>query len=527
MSLEKEHAHSMEAMTQSNLSDATKQQTHVKNDDGFADLLVNKSHSLHVRFSRRNLINAVTSTMLSAVLERLLEADADAATAQSILQRQNVKPAADSTFTVTEFAEKLLYDGDRRADIYLERVLRERDPATALQALGRASARLLSRGVLEGQVQQIGEGILDDLEDAKSLGSHLVVLRQIIEELNQLIAAINARRETCSNQRTIFQTRLNSDSSNAVPHQPAPESKWWQPLQQQFTNIQQRFNRSNASSNVSTAPRRSRAVEKQLLETELQLRALDAELSVLMNLVAFLNREITVDEIAIDTLRLELQKAPNTAQGFERSRDYGIAGGEMLLNDAALTQAILPYVYGNNDTGVASQISILSERCRDSISNAQGIVTSTVMAEIEQLVREVVNEQLKEVTISDALAALHRSDENFQPKLREAFRLTASIDFLATGYENYLDPQSFVAVSYALSASPRSNNELNDLLGNILTTLQLDANTLHDVTDEECLHLDIEYFSLPLRALRFFEGSKEIFDMIKDDPKYCVHPDLH
>lgn len=527
MSLEKEHAHSKEAMTLSNLSDASKQYTHVKKDDGFADLLVNKSHSLHVRFSRRNLINAVTSTMLRAVLERLLEEDADAPTTQSILQRQNVKPASDSTFTVTEFAENLLYDGDRRADIYLERVLRERDLATALQALGRASARLLSRGVLEEQVQRIGEGILDDLDDAKSLGSHLIVLRQIVEELNQSIAAINARRETCSNQRTILQTRHNAGSANAAPNQSAPKSKWWQPLQQQFNNIQQRFNRPNASSNVSTMPIRARAVEKQLLETELRLRALDAELSVLVSVATLLNREITVDEAAIDTLRTELQKAANAAQEFEGFRDYSVAGGEMLLNDAALTEAVTNDVFGDNDARIASQITILSERCRVLIANAQGIVTPSVMTEMQQIVRVVVSELLKGLTISDVLAALHRSDENFQNKLREAFRITASMDFLAIGYENYLGLQKFISANYALSTSSFSNNETKSTLDRIFDALQIEVTTSHDISDIECLRFHVNYFSIPLTALRFFEAAKPAFEDAKEDARFKVHPDLY
>lgn len=526
MSLENEPAHSKEAMTSSILSDASKQHTHVRKDDGFADLLVTKSHSLHVRFSLRNLINAVTSTMLMAVFERLLEEDADVPTAQFILQRQNVKPASDSTFTVTEFAEKLMYDGDRRVDIYLERVLRERDLATALQALGRASARLLSRGVLEGQIQRIGEGILDDLDDAKSLGSHLIVLREIVEELNQSIAAINTRRESCSSQRAFLQTRLSEDSSNAAQNQSAPKSKWWQPLQQQFSNIQKRFNRPKASSNVSTMPRRARAGEKQLLETELRLRSLDAELSVLVSLVTFLNREITVDEAAIDTLRAELQKISNSAQEFEGFRDYSVAGGEMLLNDGVLTEAVTSYTFGDG-ADIASQITILSERCGDLIAKAQGEVTPSVLTDMQQIVREVVSELLNRLTISDVIAALHRSDENFQNKLREAFRITASMDFLAVGYENYLGLQKFISASYALSTAPLSNNETKSVLDHIFDTLQIEVATSHDISDIESLRFHVNYFSIPLTALQFFEASKPAFENVKEDARFNIHPDLY
>jgi len=499
------------------------------NSDYMGDLLVNKSQSFCIRFRRENLITAVTYNVLASVFELLIAQDMNAPSTQAILQRQRIIPATDATFTVTARGEQLLYDGGRRADDYLLRVLRGRDLETARRELGRVASQLLSQERLLDEARQIGEGLLDDLEDAGSIGSHIESLGYIVEELTHLLAAVSTKVSDCSSRRTTLQNRLNANNaSTAAQQQPAtPESGRLQWLRQKFDNLKHQFNSQATSATVVPPSRPSHVAEKELLKVELELRALNAELILLGEVVADLNREIMVDENTLSVLRDEQQKALTAAHEAEGTRDYGIAGGEMLLNDSSLTKATMDYMFGSSNAGCANQILLHKEQCRTIVASAQGVITSTVLAEMQQIIHDAICDRLKDFTIADAIASLHSFDENFQSKVRNAFKMTASLGFLETGYENYLDLQRFISVSYASSALPSSNTAIKAMLDDVFSVLNLEADTKFDRADTEGLRLQIAYFSIPLKAFRFYGESCGLFESVQNDARFCIHPDLY
>lgn len=492
--------------------------------DYLGDLLVNHSRSLHIRFSRERLTDAVTYRMLAAVLGRLIEPDDDAPNIQSVLQSQKVMPAADARFTVTEFGEKLLYERNSsvRADVPLEKVFLRRGIEVARQALGKAAMQLLSDENLTRKAQEIGEGILDALNEVNSFHTHLECLRSIVEELSGLNTAISARVSNCSRRTAMVQSRLSAGTPAGEQANKPTKLGRWERLREQFEEVKERLNPRSEPDRDEPAIRPARAAEKELLGLELEMRALRAESTVLGQIVVYLNREIAVDENSLRVMDDERQKLLIAASGTEITREYGIAGGEMLLNSSSLSEAVMNHIFVGSSEACANQVVRLRGQVKPVLDDAQGDVTSGVVAEMQQIVREEVYDRLKNLTVTDAIAALHLHDRNFHGKVREAFRMTASLDFLAAGYENYLDLQKFVSVSY-----PNSNKVACDLFNELFRTLQLEAETRHDPADAECLRLHIEYFAVPLRSFRFYDESHTLFESEQNNPSFRIHPELH
>jgi hypothetical protein len=267
-------------------------------------------------------------------------------------------------------------------------------------------------------------------------------------------------------------------------------------------------------------------VQSAILEAELDL------LGVLSNLI---EGEIEADGEALAVLEAEQNKAVREKEEAEKRREYGIAAGEMLLNDSRLTQAAIEYLwdYRENeikDAALRNISSVFAEKHdgKTLLAASACVVSQNLLADLRALIGVLVQGRMRSFTITDALVALDQIQGlNIGQRLSEALKQVASLSLLAPSYENVLNIQTFASLVYAPSALPKTNKAFERLLSEALKPLNLNLDRQGDHIDSETLLFYCEFFAVPLSAFAFFDEWGEEFDKVKTEAKLNPHPDLH
>jgi hypothetical protein len=277
------------------------------------------------------------------------------------------------------------------------------------------------------------------------------------------------------------------------------------------------------------------SLEQEALTAQIKAAALGVEREVLNNLLELISQYIQAETEAAALFSDAARKSANFARTAETTRAYGFAAGEILLNGEPLTKAAAQYIFGDeSDANLAT--FVLANYLKDKpdaeilgeLARLELLEMNAVIEQVNVVCRRLVEEKTVDFTITDALAALlTHGQADIKNKLIEAFRATASADFLSSRYKGYLEVKTYAAASLAPSRFNDSNRLVQDLLAEIKKSIRLKFDTKPNRRDSERLLFYCEFFNVPLDAFRFYDNHSKDFEKVKNHPRYNPHPDIH
>lgn len=490
--------------------------------DNLDYLLLNVPSLLQVRISRRNLTEAVICEVKAALASTLIEPSKEIAEVVSnIVFKHGLDRTMNASFGVTRLGDSLMFDEHGyNARQFIEAAYEKAGLENALTRIDALRSRYLGRPRLEDQATNLAQAMLDDLDAVDSFGSHLECLRRITDWLAEMVTLVDQQITFITHRKTDLESRLRSN--NAPQRQSSRRLPVLGRLRDRFNEIKERYQQETSGANV---------LEVELLRVTLRLTVLEAEKLIVEEIARLLTSETQIDENALVVLRDQQGKALEEARRYEWVRDYGIAAGEMLLNSRTLTGAAINYLwdeeYQNLSRIILSQYAAAHEM-ESLVTATGGVLTPEVWAEIEGIIRTLVEEKLAAFTVTDALVALQRYGAfDMQGKLRAAIKKTASLDFLAHHYADHLDLQTFASITYPPSPLPQSDFALRRMLDEAIKTVNLNIAIETDSTDVECLRFYCERFCVPASAFAFYADTHDAFEQVRHEARFNPHPELN
>lgn len=460
--------------------------------------------------------------------------------ARAVLQRTGIVAQAGQDFGATSAVSEWLTDASGH---HIFEAIRR-----AHRRVGFGNARSIvaawreqTRRDIAARAAAMTDEILTELDRARTLGNHSRVVSEIIGVLNSVRQTIEDASANSTNYFNDLENRLQNARNSAQratrPSSVRPTVIRWNDFRGHYYNLRARFFGSNQATAIpqNTASGTFDILERELLTAQLNLAALETEQSLVVEIIALLEEERCVDEDASVLFAEAENEARRTARQMETTRQYGLAGGELLLNGEDLTAATMNCLFGSNahDTEEDSISIVVLSRFAESLQSAdwlriiasrQTSEISTTVSELSAICRQLTVEKMRGFTIADALSALLQNGvENWHAKLTATFRGTLTPKFLAANYDKFLDLQIFAAVVYAPGALPESSERLRSALAMIKQDIGLNFDVKLDGSADDRLLFYCEYFCVPLEALCFYDESRSEFESVKNLPKFNPH----
>ncbi len=500
---------------------------------------LNYSTSLTVRAGLPSLGAAVGQTLLGRVLRFLSQPTGGAsAFAENALRRARaVESQAAQNFGVTEMSgEWLLDESGHHLVEALEREFNMRGLHAAQRTLESWQAQNLEQAPARAE-ERVRE-ILAELDGVKTLRDHADCLDEITHRLQRTQSAIESDARATGERHRRLTEYLQNNSAAQVSSAPvaasAPASRP-KLFTKGYRRVMGYFGYAKGAADATAPGARSSfaRLERETLNAGLELAALAAETAVVSEMAELLRQERVTDGELLTLFAGAEGDAARGVRRMEDSRDYGLAAGELLLNGESLTGATVRHLFGDDEEVIAAVFGRFVElrRAESVVSEIANLQTNEINSLVEDLLtacRQLVAEKMEGFTIADALAALLSEGQvDWHAKLDAAFKATAATNFLTPSYAKYLDPQIFAAVTYAPSRLPQNNERLRASLESIRQSTHIDFDIKTDALSREQMLFYCEFFCLPLESFRFYDEGWKDFELVKDQPKYNPHPDIH
>ncbi len=507
----------------------TGRQAGVEAHDVTGQLLVNIRRDFQVRFSRDALATSVSAELFERVLSELIgEIPGSQEEVRSILDRVGLAPVGGNSFSLTVFGENSLVDEQgNHVFRFVDQEYRRSGIDAALQRINSLRQRYFNQEWVVDRATEIVQAILDDLNSSRTIGTHTVGLQGIREELCELAERARDQVSTNMQNRSGLEQRLTASREAARQQGQQQQQRSAGKIRDLYGRIRQGANSPRPPENTSTF------LEVELLRSSMRGLALDGEVAVCDEVINLLDEEIRIDETSTDVLRAARQAVRDEKQRAEWTRDYGMAGGELLLNSDALTEATSRYLWGEeNLDGLVNTLRseyAAAHNGEDLLTSTGGEITAAALEELKAIVRNKVKARLEGVTIVDAIVALMTYDShNLQGRLGASLKETASLQsFLAPYYTKSLKLQSFASIAYAPSRLPQSNVSFDTMLEEVRSTLPIKVETSRNPLDDECLLFYVEFFCVPLFALNMYVESYDDFKKVMEEPRFSPHSEIY
>jgi hypothetical protein len=474
-------------------------------------LLVNVRRDFQVRFSLRSLADAVSGELYGRLLSALSDREGDEeSVVRAVLARLGIARAEGASFGLTVFGEGSIVDVQgNHAFFYVRQEYGRNGMDAALQRINGLRRQYFNQRWVEERAADIMQGVLDGLNGVLTYGSHQRCLSRVRELVEELAGAVDEQLAVGLQGRAGVEQRLEaSRMARQQSRQPAGRGR--------VRDLYDRVRRAAVS--AQSAP--DTFLEGELVRLNTRLAVLEAEKAVLDEVAILVGEELRVDETSAGALDAARRNTLDEARRAEWTRDYGMAGGELLLNSRALTGAVITHVWGADgaDALVGAWRAEYAARHggEDLMTATGGELTADTLEELKDIVRDEVTARLRGLTIVDAVVALQAHGElDLQGRLKAAFRETSSLQsLLAPYYERALSLQCFASVTYAPSALPGANQTFDRMMEGVKGTLSFGVETSNDHLDSECLLFYCEYFCVPLFALSLYADSYEEFKKV-------------
>lgn len=492
------------------------------------NLLVNFPRLLQVKVSVANLCAAVTKRATADLLARLAEggnSDPDlAAKAEESLRANGLVLDQNTDRGLTPLGSSLLCDDND----HFENSLGSTYQYSGYDAARRRIALFASAQLDEMRLAERARVVRDLQEQLDREGDSLESRQQLVAEWMRWLISL---REALTQARIEHEQEvaaLERDRDNLRQRRQAQPEVAARPrgLKNQAKHLIGRLPRLS-----KTAPAEDhsaellRGVEEDLLRAHVHAVVLEAEELTVNDVM----RELTAEEArgnqAMALLTDEIQVLRAAAQQASMSRGWSVASGEICLNGDSLTEAVVAKL---DAEGMWAQFSELyrERHERDIFAETNGIFGKQDLAEIEDIIREIINARLDWNAV-DCIAALIEGETGTGNTLREAVRQIAGRDFLATGYNGYLRHNTFAAISYAPGRTPKADKVFQHLLEDLRREIDAGVNEYIDHHDRECVTIYVEDRAIPAFAMSVYDDSLyEAYD-VRNNPAFTPHPEIY
>lgn len=504
---------------------------------------VHMPRQLTVRLSRGNLCDSVSHTLLRRVLEVMCETLND--TSFNVSQTHGLGAAAERRYAAFAFGEELLRwsEGDSKPQLLGHLV----QTARANQGLLAGRERLAAlRGSFFSTTRrrEAARNMAEELFAAgqrragPSVAALQALLEQAVAQLERLCEAASRDAAGVEARRAQLEEAVR-EASLAVARRLTDEAGeedagggFWQRVKRGLGAAARAVSRGagrlnqGGSSQADAADWASHAdaAEAELLDCEIRLAARSAEWEVLTGVVEALTYEGESNRALLALLGARRDAAAPAAAQAERVRDYGLAGGELLLNDAALTRAVISDMFPS-DVVAGAPLGRFLTLCAREIEQASVPYDAALVERMFEAVRAEVRGALRGFTAADAVVALQRDNPHFAARLRAAFEAIARPDFLAPGYERSLDLQRFASLTYVAPATREANVGFRSMLNDLLIDVHVNAQVKAVETEPETLRFCVVDY-VPLTMLGLYREALPAYEGLKNNPRYNVHPEL-
>ena len=516
---------------------------------GFEGAYVHLPRALNVRYSRKNLCDSVSYRYYELALREMLESGTS--TAPNVLQTAVLTGAADQRYASFGFGEELLnLSTNGLQQQHLAQLLHKRRDSHGLQAaqqrFGTLRASFFSASRLKSIARVIAAQVFHDLQalapnSVASLQNHLernsTELSERSESIGREVATIQARLSHLQNALSAAPSRIQPEASpgDEVKAEGSGRWGWMTRLKTSVSQVISKYAANPFKSNVSDSSATTHSsdnrqglsdpIEREVLDVELRLAVRNAEWQVLRGVVELLTFESEKNRQILDVLHRSQQNALPQAAQYERTRDYGIAGGELLLNSEALTRAVMKHAFGNDSATQQRWRDTFRNACTKRLNDKDAELDDTVAQKMYDAIHAEVSKRLGGFTVVDAIVSIHEDNPNFVARLRGTFEGVAKSDFLSSGYERYLDLQRFATVSYVASEIPEVSSNFLMVLEGILQSVHVDAQITQVETEPEVLRFSVVDY-VPVIALKFYDEGLPAFTARQGDPRYRIYPEL-
>jgi hypothetical protein len=486
-------------------------------------LLVNVRKDFQVRFSAGALAAAVRAELFCEVLSALEDGESGI-NVGAALASLGLAPAAGAGFGLTAFGEGALVDRQGgHAFNYVEREYAASGLDAALRRVAGFRAGYFDLALIEERAAVLAQGVLDAAEAAGNYGAHVRFLREAAGAVGGLASEAEGLVSELRQSKDEAERRLEAARSARRPaRQPAREGK-----------VRTLYNRAVKAAASIGQENPDAFLERELLTQNLRLLTVEFEKSVFDEVVTLLAGEAGVDETSAAVLEAARREAHEEARRAERTRDYGMAGGELLLNGKGLTDTTISQLWGGDGRrGLVSRVRAeyaARHGGEDLMSATGGELTPEALGELRAIVDDEAAARLRGFTVVDALVALRRHGTlDIQASLEAAFKEAASTrTLLAPYYGRALDLQCFAALTFAKSETPSTNAAFDRMIDGVKDALAIEVEVMRDTLDLGVLQFFCEFFCVPVEALELYAESYDEFEAVSEEPRYCPHPEIY
>ncbi len=492
----------------------------------FANLPVHIPQMIEVRFHLPNLIRSVSRRITAEVLSAWQSADSpDGDLVLTVtMTRVGLVPAASPQYAVTRLGNQLLRDRfGARLDESLIDTYRRGGLNATLRRINSLSNGPLNQQRVSQLSAEVVQRIMAELRHATSFSNHEHALTNVADGLADLAGQVTVQINDNAARRR--QLQLNCEREQQTRNSPVadailPRARWyaWRP-----------WSEGPKAQQTTSASSPHGGDEVLFWEVSLRQAILEAENSLLQAIVTALTNELSTDARSLALIREGSSNAESDVHASEGVRDWGIPAGEILLNGANLTNAVVKRLWPDRNALHALIFSKYAVPETDTHTTlTDEIVTTETIVDINDVVTAIVTQELSEWTITDALRVLSESDDDLVRRICEAFRQLSERPFLGTGQDQALPRAHYAVITCAPSKSATANSFFTNWIESFSQTVDIEFNVEADPLLSDCLCCYLENFSLPLSALLVCEDYVE--DHSAEDPAvnplFTPHPDI-
>lgn len=513
---------------------------------------VHVPRQVQMRFNLKNLCTAVSNRIFYDVLDELLTPDEKAV--YGVTQLRELSSALDPSYAKYIFSEELLRaegHNDSRPQ-RLDQLVNAEFEARGLQPGRRRLTVFQSRFISAERQKKVTRLIAEKIfADLQRMASHSIATLQLLLEKSsaqimkmseQVAIGVNA----IINQRAQLEEHLREAKRRASELEAAEVETQTEKEEEKVRGIRRAFRAAlnffmtalgYADATAITEPRERideapsasstliGQLERELLQLELRLLMRQTEQEMLKKLSILLNYERDNNQVLLNLIHAMQQSAPVARTQAEKMRDYNLAGGEFLLNDADLTDAALQAGFAASETARKRWLDNFRTICLEVINQAGGKHDAALLERMYKGVEEAVVNRFEGFRVIDALVALRRYNPHFEARLRTAFEEIARTNFLTPGFERQLDLQRFSSVTYVPSEQESVNAAFRSMLNNTLQAIHVDARITPVGIDNEILRFCVIDY-VPMTALSCYQESLSLYEKHRNDPRYNIHSEL-
>ena len=431
-----------------------------------------------------------------------------------------------SRLGVTERAKELTRDkfGDLASLVNQDST---RDPEVAKRRINNFIRQKTNE--IESIAEETANKVLNLLDQqADTYRNHNKELCKIIEEIHGLSEKNQEAKQKIDTQIKAIAQRLTETEPTVTQLQTQPleepSTSMFQKMKKVVHSVKQKT--QNLVQNTVASPIFSK-LQKELVSAELKREILLLEEIFLATLISFLEPQINANEDSLVKMEKANKDFETRATIAETTRDWGLSGGELILNSRQLTSCLINQFFNGSDNLINSIETAYKEKYQDSfLAKTKGEVQEADLIELVSVIEQVVTNALQDTTAVDILALLFEDKGllDIKSQLQEQLRATLDFNCLTPGIANILRLNKFFALTNPKSLQQATNDKFQNELADVWTNLHMPEKAINykvDMIDKETLEFRIELFALPVCAFEFFsKTSKQSVEEVLSNPKY-------